>query len=212
LDEAAALRTGDERRDILLLYGVLCHDFGKASTTTLVDGRIRSIGHTKAGIELARRFMERLTEETAITRGVEKLVSEHLTPLFLHTHGAGAGAIRRLARRLAPEADIELLERCARADYFASGDAEDRDFAAGTWLLAMAREHVVTHQPEEPVLMGRHVVAAGIAPGPLIGRMLERAYEIQIERGEKRIEVLRDSVLAEFGHGDECGDQKKNGT
>lgn len=200
LDEAVKLKTGDGRRDTILLYGALCHDFGKASTTTLVDRRIRSIGHTKAGTEPARQFMKRLTEDSGIVRGVEKLVSEHLTPLFLHTHGAGAGAIRRLARRLAPEADIELLERCARADYLASGDADDRTFAAGAWLLAMAREHLVTHQPEEPVLKGRHLVAVGIAPGPLIGRMLGRAYEIQTEQGEKRVEVLRDQVLDEFGH------------
>jgi tRNA nucleotidyltransferase (CCA-adding enzyme) len=198
LDEAVELKTGHERRDITLLYGVLCHDFGKALTTTLVEGRVRSIGHTKAGIAPARQFMERLTEDHGIIRGVEKLVSEHLTPLFLHTHDAGAGAIRRLARRLAPEVDIELLERCSRADYLASGDAEDRVFAGGAWLLSMAREHLVTHEPEEPVLKGRHLVAVGITPGPMIGRMLKRAYEIQTEHGEKRVELLRDLVLAEF--------------
>jgi tRNA nucleotidyltransferase (CCA-adding enzyme) len=200
LDEAVKLKEGHERRDIIFLYGVLCHDFGKASTTTLADGRIRSIGHTKAGAAPTRQFMERLTQDKWIVRGVEKLVNEHLTPLFLHNHGAGAGAIRRLARRLAPEADVELLERCARADYLASGDTDDRVFAPGAWLLEMAREHLVTHQPEEPVLKGRHLVAVGISPGPLIGRMLERAYEIQTEHGEKRIEVLRNMVLEEFGY------------
>jgi len=197
LDEAAALRTGDSHRDLVLMLGVLCHDFGKAVTTRCLDGRIRSIGHSEAGGALTAQFLTRLTRDRSITAGVEKLARWHLMPEFLHTQSATHAAVRRLARRLAPEADIILLERCSRADYRGTAGRGDTVYPAGAWLLDAAQEAGVLDQPEEPVLQGRHLLAAGLAPGREFGVMLRRAYEIQIEEGIRDAMVLRDRVMTD---------------
>ena len=39
LDEAARLRTGIEKKDMVLMFGALCHDFGKPLTTKCLRGR-----------------------------------------------------------------------------------------------------------------------------------------------------------------------------
>jgi len=197
LDEAAMLRTGDERRDLVLMLGVLCHDLGKTPTTRCLDGRVRSIGHSEAGVALTARLLTRLTRDRSIIAGVEKLVRWHLMPEFLSTQAATLAAVRRLARRLAPEVDIVLLELCSRADYRGTGERRDPEFPAGAWLLGAAREAGVLDQPEEPVLRGRHLVSVGLAPGRALGALLRRAYEIQIEEGIREVSVLRDRVMRE---------------
>lgn len=197
LDAAVSLRTGDSRRDLVLMFGVLCHDFGKVCTTRLRDGRIRSMGHSEAGVALASRFLTRFTKDRSIIAGVEKLVRWHLTPDFLHGQSSTLAAVRRLARRLAPETDIVLLERCSRADYRGSGARQNGAFPAGEWLLAAAREAGVLNQPVEPLLLGRHLLQEGVTPGPRMGALLRRAYEIQIEEGIQDVSVLKERVLAE---------------
>ena len=201
LDEAVSLRYGCKRRDILLMFGVLCHDFGKAVTTNRRDGRFRSIGHSQAGVYRTETFMKRMTDDKLLIAGVRKLVGEHLSPQFLYRQGAGPSAIRRLARRLAPELSIEILERCARADFRASGVGSVDDFLAGTWLSEQADAHLVRYEPEPPVLMGRHLLEIGLKPGPHFGIILRRAYEIQLDDGERDKIVLRTRVLNEFNEG-----------
>ncbi|MCU0610974.1 MAG: HD domain-containing protein [Candidatus Eisenbacteria bacterium] len=196
LDEAAAIRVGDDRRDLLLMLGVLCHDLGKAPTTCCVDGRVRSMGHSEAGVALAAQLLTRMTTDRSIIAAVEKLVRWHLAPDFLFAQAATPAAVRRLARRLAPDVDIELLERCSRADYRGTSDRGGQAYPAGTWLLDTARAAGVLVRAEEPVLLGRHLLAAGLAPGPMIGVLLRNAYEIQIDEDIHDVLALRDRVMA----------------
>ncbi len=196
LDAGSTLRTHDTRRDLMMMLGILCHDLGKITTTRWRDGRIRSIGHSEQGVALAGRFLTRLTEDRSLLAGVLKLVRWHLVPEFLRAQGAGLGAVRRLARRLAPEADIALLERCARAD-FRGSHGPDAPFPAGDWLLHQAEEAGVEARPEPPALLGRHLLEAGVSPGPRMGSLLRRAYELQIQEGIRDPLVLRDRVMRE---------------
>ena len=49
-------------------------------------------------------------------------------------------------------------------------------------FLQKAREAHVEYKPEEPVLHGRDL-AGKIEPGPKMGALLKKAYEIQIDEG-----------------------------
>ena len=50
------------------------------------------------------------------------------------------------------------------------------------------------HEPERLVLMGRHLKGY-VEPGPGMGRIAEKAYHIQLEKGIKDVEVLRKRAL-----------------
>ena len=106
-------RTGNEWEDLVVGLAVLCHDLGKPSTTIIKDGRIRSPGHAKAGVEVARNFISRLTDHKQLTDEVLPLVQDHMTPLEFHHNGAGDSAIRRLAQRVKR---IDRLVRVSTAD------------------------------------------------------------------------------------------------
>ncbi len=181
LDEAAALRNGEESHDLALMLGALCHDFGKPETTEFTNGRWRSLKHTAQGQEPTRRFLERLTAETKLVETVVSLVRGHLQPTFLYgSKTVGNGAIRRLALKT----DIPLLVEVAKADHFgrARSDARNRIFPAEAWLLERFKALELDQRHKvPPILMGRHLLVLGLEPGPQMGAILKEAYELQLD-------------------------------
>jgi tRNA nucleotidyltransferase (CCA-adding enzyme) len=47
--------------------------------------------------------------------------------------------------------------------------------------LALAEQLAIASGRPAAILHGRDLIAAGMAPGPLLGALLQRAYEAQIE-------------------------------
>ncbi len=179
MDAFAGERLGDPWEDLVVGFGCLCHDFGKPSTTTHDDdGRIRSKGHEEAGEEPTRAFLARLTAGDRLAEEVVPLVREHLKPTTLYRAGAGPAAIRRLARRVGR---IDRLVRVARADHAGRPPLPDDGFPAGGWLLERAAELAVAADRPQPLVMGRHLIALGLEPGPHFKELLETCFEAQID-------------------------------
>jgi tRNA nucleotidyltransferase (CCA-adding enzyme) len=49
------------------------------------------------------------------------------------------------------------------------------------WFLDRARALGVEHRPPAPMLLGRHVLALGLKPGPRVGEILRTVYELQMD-------------------------------
>ena len=181
VDAAAALRTGDAKADLALMFGALCHDLGKPATTHTKGGRIVSPGHAAEGVEPTRRFMGRISQDAELLEAVLDFVRYHLRPAEFYRvrHEIGAASIRRLALQV----NIEDLVRVARADHLGrtTPDALAGEFPAGEWLLAKAAELDVQERGPAPILLGRHLLTRGYAPGPELGEKLREAFEAQLE-------------------------------
>jgi tRNA nucleotidyltransferase (CCA-adding enzyme) len=171
----------------VLLYGALCHDFGKPATTFQdADLRIRSPNHEAVGVEPAAAFLERLRAPANFTLQVCLLVRYHLAPAHFSAQAASPKAYRRLARKFeAAGMSLTLLEIVARADHFGrtTPDAVARVFPAGDAFLAAAQALRVEEHAIPDVVMGRHLVAMGLKPGPSFGIILKACREIQDETG-----------------------------
>ena len=61
------------------------------------------------------------------------------------------------------------------------------------WFLERARALGVEHQPPTPILMGRHLLDLGVAPGPRMGEILRAVYERQLD-GD--VMTLEDAIAA----------------
>jgi tRNA nucleotidyltransferase (CCA-adding enzyme) len=95
--------------------------------------------------------------------------------MFHKAGNVGDGAFRRLAQKV----DLELLARVARADCL--GRDGGFDCSAMDWFIERARSLGVEHQPPAPLLLGRHVLALGVPPGPRVGEILKQVYERQLD-------------------------------
>ncbi len=181
VDEAAKLRVGEEKADLVLMFGALCHDFGKPETTIWKDGHWRSPAHDVLGMQPTEKFLRRLTDEVSLIEKVTVLVREHLRPSMLYNdrEKVTPGAIRRLALRVS----IPELLLVAEADHFGrtTEDALRREFPAKQWLLDQASKLDVRDEKPKPFLKGRHLLQLGMRPGPQMGKVLEEAFALQLD-------------------------------
>jgi tRNA nucleotidyltransferase (CCA-adding enzyme) len=181
VDKARALNADlDRPRLIAVMLAAICHDLGKPATTAFIDGKIRSPNHEEAGVEPTARLLDRLNIHTIdgydVRRQVIGLVAQHLKPgMFYKAPVVTDGAFRRLAQKV----DMELLARLARADCL--GRTGEFDCSAMDWFIERARSLGVEHQPPKPLVLGRHLLALGLDPGPRVGEILKQVYEKQLD-------------------------------
>ena len=170
---------GAESR-IVYMLAILAHDFGKPATTqeAVKDGRRRIVspGHDALGGELAQKFLERIHAPPAIQERVVPLVVNHI----IHFQTLTDRALRRLAKRLEPE-NIQGLCLVITADSMGRPPLAPLEPENVRLLLARARELAIQEKPPVPILMGRHLLELGLAPGQDFGVILHRAYEAQLE-------------------------------
>jgi tRNA nucleotidyltransferase (CCA-adding enzyme) len=186
IDEARS-DIGDLARGpaVAVMLGAICHDLGKPSTTATIDGRIRSLGHEEAGLAPTTTLLDRLNIHSLdgydVRTTVLGLVAHHLKPSAFRKSKApvGDGAFRRLAQKV----DLEILARFAKAD--CQGRTGVFDCSAMDWFLDRARRLGVEHAPPAPLVLGRHILALGVSPGPRVGKVLKAIYEKQLD-GEIR--------------------------
>jgi tRNA nucleotidyltransferase (CCA-adding enzyme) len=196
VDQATAQsRDLDQPRRTAVMLGAVCHDLGKPATTAFIDGRIRSLDHEQAGVEPALRLLDRLNVHSIggydVRAQVVGLVAHHLKPGMLYkAPNVGDGAFRRLAQKV----DLELLARLARADCLGRTPGVF-DCSAMDWFIERARRVGVT--PPAPLLLGRHVLALGVPPGPRVGEIVKAVYERQLD-GE--ITTVDDAIAAARSH------------
>ncbi|MGA2052734.1 MAG: polynucleotide adenylyltransferase [Opitutales bacterium] len=179
LDAFALRRTGDAWEDLVVGLAVLCHDFGKPATTVKgEDGRVRSPGHEAAAEAPMLAFLSRMSNHKELIESVTPLVLCHMRPRELMLGGAGDGAIRRLAKKIGR---IDRLARVDEADRWGRPPLTPEEPGAGQWLLERAATLAVADQAPEPIVLGRHLIAAGLQPGPQFKQLLNACYEAQLD-------------------------------
>ena len=169
-----------EKQKLTFLFAILCHDLGKAVSTTVDDeGNIRSIGHEHTGLDLTKRLMYRLMDEHDFIESLLPLVEHHLKPSQFYTDNSGSKAIRKLATKV----NIEELVCVAKADFLGrtTDEALTRHYKAGEWLLKKASELRVKTEPLEKLIQGRDLLALGLNPSPQFKRIIDEVYTLQLE-------------------------------
>ncbi len=174
---------------IAIMLGAVCHDFGKPATTAVIDGRIRSMDHEEQGVAPALAFLDRLNVHSLdgydVRRQVVGLTAQHLKPgmWFKVRDQVGDGAFRRLAQKV----DLELLARLAKSDCLGREPGKF-DCTAMDWFIERARTLGVEHKAPAPILLGRHLLALGVAAGPRVGEILKAVYEQQLDGAVKTLD------------------------
>lgn len=201
LYEASEKMSADDEKFLLMLT-MLVHDVGKPLST---DKNLHSAGHDEAGVPLAERLLRRITDNQFLINAVKKLVRYHCMPVHLTNDGVGCKAYKRLACKLAPEVTLrhiglvgmaDILGRNARGPYpLVKPELEDH-IRRILLFRERARAAQVINGPEQPILLGRHLLDV-VAPGSELGVLLSRAYDLQIDEGITDWKILRQMVLDE---------------
>ncbi|MBY0109845.1 MAG: HD domain-containing protein [Candidatus Babeliaceae bacterium] len=193
LDAAAALSGADSLTHKLICYAALCHDLGKVTTTRIIDGRLRSLGHEQAGVAPARALCKRLTGNKKLIDHVALLVRHHMAPAQLISQNASAKAYKKLAKALAPDLNLYMLAQLAYADKLGRNPARCGPLTgilpAIDQFILKAQEYGVLYGPEKQIITGADLIPLGFE-GPALGRALEQVYEHQIKEKKPSKETL----------------------
>jgi len=169
----------NDKQKLKFMFAILCHDFGKATTTIDDDGRIRAIGHEVEGLKSTKSFMYRLTSEHDFIESILPLVEHHLKPSQFYAAKSKDKAIRKLATKV----NIEELVIIAKADFLGRTTQESLrgNYEAGEWLLEKAKTLKVQNRPLDNLLQGRGLINLGLAPSPEFKMILDEVYDQQME-------------------------------
>lgn len=168
----------------ILSFSVLAHDFGKAATTKQAErrGRLRWISpeHEAAGGPLAETFLSRIGSPLELIPRVRQLVVNHLLH-HVGTEEYRSSTVRRLARKIAP-ATIDELIAVMQADHLGRPPLVSPETVRRLGhLRAAAHRLELEHAAPRPILLGRHLLSLGLAPGPQFKPALEAAFESQLD-------------------------------
>ena len=171
------------------MVGTLCHDVGKPSTTVtprmIAEGQFpkerlfTAWGHDRAGIPLVETFLRRMTNEKSIIEEASSIVGEHMQPFNLMQGEARTPTWKRLHNKIR----LDVLGWMCKCDSCGSPfvNIGDPDFEHKTSALCFDHFSDFGADPVKPILMGRHLIDAGVKPGPHFRPMLDRAFDAQID-------------------------------
>lgn len=179
LDEAAKTSADlTKAKRLTVMLATLCHNLSTDSQTRL-----------EATLSVLKKLGVYSVEGYDVRSQVLSLVRDQSVPHRFYESRASTtdGDFRRLAQN----AELNLLYRVTKACAIAQDGGENATDPVD-WFIERARALGVEHQPSEPLLQGRHLLEAGFEPGPEMGRLLKRVYELQLD-GEV---ATRDQALS----------------
>lgn len=160
--------------ELTLRLTMLLHDIGKPDCkSTGEDGFDHFYGHPAVSAKLAEEMLRRLKFDRKTRERVVTLVKHHDTQI-------PDRSIRKWLGRLGPEAFFQLLE-VKRAD--SMGQAAEKVGGRRRALeeMRLAAEEILAQGQcfslKDLAVKGQDVIAAGVPPGPEVGRTLNRLLE-----------------------------------
>jgi tRNA nucleotidyltransferase (CCA-adding enzyme) len=188
-------------KKLCLLLAALYHDVGKPATAHWEYKRGRMVitnnGHDLASERIAKKILARFRifswNGFNLKKMVPSLIRSHhrLSELWQNKDRVTKKAYNRLAAETGGEIDLlvylDAADRAGRKDRLVR--SLDRQ---GQWLLRKFAELNVSRETIQPVIMGRDLISLGVPPGPEMGKMLRRLYELQLDNAfETRAQGLK---------------------
>jgi tRNA nucleotidyltransferase (CCA-adding enzyme) len=181
LDQAAKVKCQAEN-PLGFMWAALLHDCGKPGVAD--NGRF--YGHDYVGEKVAADFLKTLTEEKELIKYVSTLVRHHMQPLlFYKAEKVKDSAFRRLALKVGLK-DLLLLSKCdrlGREGIDALGEIREI-----RWFEDRVNK-LNLHTKPTPLIQGRDLIKLGVTPGPKMGKLLNKAFDLQLD-GYKKEEII----------------------
>jgi tRNA nucleotidyltransferase (CCA-adding enzyme) len=180
----------DQERKLCLLLAALYHDVGKPATAQWEHKRGRMVitnnGHDLASERIAKKVLARFRIFSWNGYNIKKMVpllikSHHrLSELWQNREAVTKKAFNRLAADT--NGEIELLVYLDAADRAGRKERLVKSLdRQGKWLLHKFEQLNVSKETVAPLVMGRDLLKLGVPPGPSMGKILKRLYELQLD-------------------------------
>ena len=158
-----------------MAWSCLLHDIAKPLTKGFKGEKLTFYGHDKEGAKLARKILSNLKFSNEFIDTVSTVVGNHMD--HCQARNMKGSTFKRMVSRPTFELEFELHRRDAMAS---NGDLS-------TYLYIGDRKAALpaTEIKPDPLVGGQDLMSAGMKPGPDFKARLVKAYDTQLEGGDK---------------------------
>jgi tRNA nucleotidyltransferase (CCA-adding enzyme) len=165
----------------ILRWAALFHDIGKPYTLSVDDSGERHFYlHELSSTELSWKRMEHLKFSHEEMKRISAIVRHHMRPL-----NCGPAGVRRLIRDLGDDLELWRTFKDADSSPTVALDETTKTAQAFDALLEAERRKMATPSYGKLAVNGDDLKALGVAPGPLMGRILKQLEEVIIDDPQK---------------------------
>lgn len=161
-----------ESASLPLVLSVLFHDIGKPATRTVDEnGKMRFYAHDQVGTKMAEKILQRLRFSNEVIEAVLPAVRLHMS--FKDAQKMRLSTLRRMMARPTFEDELELH----RVDCGSSHGMLDN------YYFLQQKQEEFANMPliPPPLITGEDLIALGLKPGPMFGKILQRVKDAQLE-------------------------------
>lgn len=176
-------------------FAALTHDMGKVTTTVKrrKNGMWKwtSWGHDEAGETLAYAFMHRITDDADLIDRVVAMTVHHMRITLMlkmfnieHVKDITDRQLRKLAAKIQPISLHDLID-FTKADRLGR-KLDHMDTPVINVTLTCQALHGIVNKlgiaeaPEPRIITGKVLIDMGVKPGPLMGELIDLAYDAQL--------------------------------
>jgi len=179
-----------QEKKLALLLASLYHDVGKPSAAQWEFKKGRMVltnnGHDLLSEKITKKILSRFRifswNGYKLRKTILSLIKCHhrASELWQNREVVTKKAFNRLAADISGE--IELLVYLDAADRAGRKEKPIIELdEEARWLLRKFEELDVTKETIKPLIMGRDLIKMAVAPGPLMGKILKKLYELQLD-------------------------------
>lgn len=175
---------------LAFMLAALCHDMGKIESTQVIDGKIHSYHHEIVGIEVAKRFLNRLTNDKFIHSYVANMTEHHMKPnMYANDNSKISSTNRMFFKSLDP---IGLI-------YLAMADDEGRknvNTKVSPEKYLFERLEIFKDYMARPYVEGKDLLKYDFIPKEMYGKILEFSNKLRMSGVEKSLALSQTLAFA----------------
>lgn len=177
LDNAAYyLKQGVICEPLPFMMSALCHDFGKAVSTEIINGEIHSYEHELTGLPIVLKFLNRLTNEKKLLSYVRNMTLLHMRPVTLAKNKSKIKKTNALFDESVCPSDLIYLSVSDHNGRILNNGEEEADYLQ----FLLERLDIFNEYMSRPYVTGRDLMDAGLKPGKEFGKMLKFAHTLRL--------------------------------
>ena len=161
------------------MLSCLVHDYGKILATNIIDGEIHSYNHEILGVDIAKEFLTRITNNREITAYVLNSVRYHMMPTSYAKQKSRIKKTNKMFDLVIDKVGIILLS-ISDNECKISEKIEELDVNFLYDRLKIYQETMA-----KPYVTGKDLVALGFKGSPLLSKGLEYAHDLRLAQVEK---------------------------
>lgn len=156
------------------MLSALTHDLGKIVTTEIVDGRIHSYNHEEKGVEIAKTFLNRFTNNKHLQRYVLNMVKLHMKPNMMMANKSHIKNTNKMFDEAIAKKDLIYL---AMADNCL---IENRDNIKNDYEFLFKRLDIYEEYMKRPYVSGDDLIKAGLEADESFSDVLAFAHKLRL--------------------------------